>query len=109
MKNHKNFSLIIAIIFVTILSFSFISCKQDPSTLRTYHTPEKIDDGLEVGSIDEVNIDQELIEQAINDIEQSKYREVHSLLIYKDGRLVVEEYFTGHHFNYYEPRLMESW
>jgi len=83
---------------IPIFSLLFISCKQDPSTLRTYQPPENIDDGLDVGSLEEVNIDQALIEKAINDIDQGKFGEVHSILIYRDGKLVVEEYFTGHKY-----------
>ena len=103
MQKFKNYYFFILILLISILTLSFISCKQDPSTLRAYQVPENMNNGLEVGSIDEVNINQELIEQAINDIERGRYKEVHSILIYKDGRFVVEEYFTGHHYNYYEP------
>jgi CubicO group peptidase (beta-lactamase class C family) len=103
MKNHKSFYLIITILFITILSFLFISCKQDLSTLRTYQTPEKIDDGLEVGTLDEVNIDQDLIEKGINDINRGKFGEVHSFLVYKDGKLIVEEYFSGHKYQWDAP------
>lgn len=42
-----------------------------------------------------MNIDAALIEQAVNDINRGKYNEVHSLLIFKDNRLVLEEYFPG--------------
>jgi CubicO group peptidase (beta-lactamase class C family) len=80
-----------------------ISCRQGPSALRTYHAPENINDGLQVGTMDEVNIDKSYIEKAINDIERGKYGEVHSLLIYKDDRLVVEEYFTGHRYQWDAP------
>jgi len=104
LKKYISFHILVAACVILTFVLASIGCKQDPSTLRTYQLPANIDDGIEVGSIDEVNIDQELIEQAINDIEQGKFKEVHSLLIYKDGRLVVEEYFTGHHYSYYEPR-----
>jgi len=104
MKKFIGLNIIVVALLISTFFLIFISCKQDPSNLRTYQLPEIIDDGIEVGSIDEANIDQELIEQAINDLDRGKYREVHSLLIYKDGKLVVEEYFKGHHYNYYEPR-----
>jgi CubicO group peptidase (beta-lactamase class C family) len=103
MQKIKNYYFIILILLISILSLVFISCKQDPTTLRTYQIPENIENGLEIGTLEEVDIDRGLIEQGINDINRGKYGEVHSLLIYKDGKLVVEEYFEGHHYNYYEP------
>jgi len=45
-------------------------------------------------------MDQELIEKAVNDIEKGKYGEVHSMLILKGDKFVVEEYFTGHKFQW---------
>lgn len=102
MRNPKSFYKIFIFLSLIFLLL-FISCTQDPSTLRTYQSPENADDGLEAGSIEEVNIDQALIEKAINDINRGKYGEVHSLLIYKDGKLVVEEYFTGHKYQWDAP------
>ena len=61
-----------------------------------YLPPEKINDGLDVGTLDEVNIDSELIEEAVSEINSGKYGEVHSMLVFKDGKLVLEEYFRGH-------------
>ncbi len=48
-------------------------------------------------------MDQELIEKAVNDIEKGKYGEVHSMLILKGDKFVVEEYFTGHKFQWDAP------
>jgi CubicO group peptidase (beta-lactamase class C family) len=74
-----------------------------PSIPYTYRPPENINNGLDVGTLDEVNIDLELIEQAVNDINRGKYREVHSVLIFKDGKLVLEEYFEGHRYQWDGP------
>lgn len=90
--------MIIVILLITILSLLFISCKQNPSSLYTYQPPENTGDGLDVGSLDEVNIDQALIERAACDISRGIYGEVHSILIFKDDMLVFEEYFEGHIF-----------
>ncbi|GAH86532.1 unnamed protein product, partial [marine sediment metagenome] len=78
----------------------FVSCKNDPSSQYTYGPPEKINDGIDVGSLGEVNIDSTLIEKAVNNISQGRYKEVHSMLIFKDDKLVFEEYFKGHKFQY---------
>ena len=103
MKIRKSSYLILAILSITILSFSFISCKQDSSILRTYQIPQDINDGLETGTLEGVNINHDLIEKVINDINRGKYGEVHSIIIYKDGKLVVEEYFSGHKYQWDGP------
>jgi len=103
MKRYKSFTILKIILLITVLSLLFISCKQDPSTIRTYQPPENINDGLDVGSVEEVNIDQTLIEKAVNDIERGKYGEVHSMLIYSKGKLVLEEYFEGHKYQWDAP------
>jgi CubicO group peptidase (beta-lactamase class C family) len=74
-----------------------------PSVPYTYQPPENINDGLDVGTLDEVSIDSELIEKAVNDINRGKYREVHSILILKDGKLVLEEYFEGYKYQWDAP------
>jgi CubicO group peptidase (beta-lactamase class C family) len=83
-----------------ILLLLIVSCKQDPSGQYTYRPPDNISDGLDTGPLDEVNIDPELIEEAVKSIQQGKYQEVHSMLIFKDDRLVLETYFQGYRFSY---------
>jgi CubicO group peptidase (beta-lactamase class C family) len=88
------------ILLLSILFLLFSSCKQDFSSQYTYRPPEKINDGLAVGTLTEVNIDPAPIEKAVQGIQQGRYKEVHSMLVFKDGRLVVEGYFKGHQFKY---------
>jgi CubicO group peptidase (beta-lactamase class C family) len=92
----KKAILIVSILLVLL----FIGCQSEPSIQYTYYPPENINDGLDVGTLDEVNIDAELIEKAVNDINRGKYKEVHSMMIFKDGKLVLEEYFTGHKYQW---------
>jgi len=84
-----------AITLIFILLLVHVSCACDASRQYTYRLPENINDGFAVGSLDEVNIDSELIEKAVKNIHQGIYKEVHSMLIVKDGKLVFEEYFEG--------------
>jgi CubicO group peptidase (beta-lactamase class C family) len=56
-----------------------------------------------VSSLDEVNIDQALIERAVYDINRGKFKEVHSILIFKDDKLVFEKYFKGHKYQWDAP------
>jgi CubicO group peptidase (beta-lactamase class C family) len=74
-----------------------------PSIPYTYQPPENINDGLDVGTLDEVSIDSELIEKAMNEINRGKYGEVHSVLVFKDDKLVLEEYFEGHEYQWDAP------
>jgi CubicO group peptidase (beta-lactamase class C family) len=64
-----------------------------------YFTPAQLDDGLETKALSETNLDTVLINQLMQKVVQQNqsqgYKELHSLLIYKDGALVLEEYNTG--------------
>ncbi len=88
------------ILLISLFSLLYVSCTQDPFSQYTYRPPENINDGFDVGSLDEVNIDSVLIEKVVDSIYQGRYKEVHTILVYKDGKLVFEEYFKGHKFNY---------
>ena len=88
------------IFLISILLLLFVGCKHDPSGQYTYRPPENIDDGFDVGSLIEVNIDSVLIVKAVDEIYQGRYKEIHSMLIFKENKLVFEEYFKGHKFKY---------
>lgn len=81
---------------VIVVSIFLLHCGQNTSVDYQYSAPKNMDDGFTVGSLTDVNIDPELIENGVKDILQEKYKEVHSLVIYKDGKLVLDEYFSGH-------------
>jgi CubicO group peptidase (beta-lactamase class C family) len=92
-----------AILLISILLLLLVGCQLEPAIQYTYQPPENINDGLDTGTLDEVNIDSALIERAVSDISRGKYEEVHSMLIFKDDRLVFEEYFTGHKYQWDAP------
>ena len=63
-----------------------------------YFAPVQLDDGIQTGHLDDANLDTNLINQLLVKTVQpgaAGYTELHSLLIYKDGHLVVEEYYEG--------------
>ncbi|MFC1938921.1 serine hydrolase domain-containing protein [Chloroflexota bacterium] len=93
-----------AILFISVLSLLFVSCQLEPPSVYTYRPPENIDDGLSIGTLEEVNIDSVLIEKAVNRIYAGRYKEVHSMLIFKDDKLVFEEYFQGHGYEWDAPK-----
>jgi len=86
-----------------------VSCDNNTSGQYIYQRPEKIDDGFESGTLDEANIDTNLITKAMNKVLRGKYGEVHSVLIYKDGKLVLEEYFEGHKYKWDAPNHHSDW
>jgi CubicO group peptidase (beta-lactamase class C family) len=86
------------ILFNAVIALLFISCRQDPAGQYTYRPPENINDGLVTGSLAEVNIDSALITEAVKRIVRGGYKEVHSMLIFKNDLLVFEAYFDGHQF-----------
>ena len=60
----------------------------------TYEIPDQLDDGWDCADLAEVEIDKEKISQFMNRITAGKHDDIHSILIVKDGKLVLEEYFT---------------
>ncbi len=95
------------IVFIVLaLSYCLVGCKGKP---YIYHPPESVNDGLEVGSLLEVNMDSTLLNEAAGRIARGKYNEVHSMLIFKDNKLVFEEYFPGHKYQWDGPKHYGEW
>jgi CubicO group peptidase (beta-lactamase class C family) len=60
-----------------------------------YLPPVSTGDGRETASLSEVQIDEARVERAVERIRNQVYRQVHALLIVRNGRLALEEYFSG--------------
>jgi len=97
------------IFLITVFSVLQIGCQGDVSSQYQYHLPEKLNDGFETGTLAEANIDEDLVTKAVNEIYQGKYKEIHSMLIYKSGKLVLEEYFPGHDYQWEAPYHLGEW
>ncbi|TVQ15101.1 MAG: class C beta-lactamase-related serine hydrolase [Balneolaceae bacterium] len=65
------------------------------SQTHTYHKPVQLDDGLKTAGLSDAGLDTDKIGELMNKIAESGYSELHSILIYKDGLLVLEEYYYG--------------
>lgn len=105
----KNIDMKNVIVIISILSFLVFACQFDSSGQYTYRIPEQIDDGFDVGTLGEGGIDEKLIEKAVNEIRRGRYKEVHSMLILKDNKLVLEEYFPGHKYKWDGPSHRGEW
>jgi CubicO group peptidase (beta-lactamase class C family) len=69
----------------------------------SYQQPKNDNDGLETGSIKNTGLDSNLLNEMMRKILDGTYPNVHSVLIIKDGKLVLEEYF----YEYNKTKLHE--
>jgi CubicO group peptidase (beta-lactamase class C family) len=56
---------------------------------------EKTNDSWEIADPSAVNLDSESIKKLLDLVKSGQYKNIHSMLIVKNGKLVVEEYFPG--------------
>lgn len=61
-----------------------------------YQMPTQKTDGLLVGDLKNAFADSETIVNMVKETINGEFRDVHSILIWKDGKLVLEEYFYGY-------------
>jgi len=61
-----------------------------------YEPPKELSDGLETGALREEKADLARIESTVQELVDAHYPYIHSLLLVKGGRLVLEEYFYGY-------------
>jgi len=78
-----------------------VSCA--PGHEYTYRIPEQTSDGWVTASLDDVGLNKELLGDLMERIDSKEYRNVHSILIVKNGKLVFEEYFEGYAFSFSGP------
>ena len=88
---------------VVIFLLLCFSCKSRSNGLYTYHQPENINDGFIAGTLVDADIDPYLITVAADKILAKEFKEVHSMLIFRNSRLVFEEYFRGHIYKWDAP------
>jgi CubicO group peptidase (beta-lactamase class C family) len=73
-----------------------LNSKGRPQTEYVYQLPEKIDDGWEISSLDKENVDSAKIVKMIKKILAGEFPNTHSVLLVKNGKLILEEYFYGY-------------
>ncbi len=81
--------------------FFFFSCSQQPQ--YKYEIPEKTDDGWKTTSLSDADVDLEKINGLILNILNKKFKNIHSVIIVKNGKLILEKYFNGYHMDKIHP------
>lgn len=71
-----------------------------------YERPSRLSDGVSVGKAGPGTLPSQVAEQLVNGVIDGTYADVHSLLIYHKGALLLEEYFYG--FDRERPHEMRS-
>ncbi len=61
-----------------------------------YSAPLELEDGLNVGNVASASVPPQAVQAMIDGVLERRFQDVHSILVYRSGRLVVEEYFYGH-------------
>jgi CubicO group peptidase (beta-lactamase class C family) len=67
-----------------------------PEREYTYQQPEMIEDGWQTASLNETEINSDIIDQMMLDILGGNDKNIHSIMLIKNGKLVLEEYFYGY-------------
>jgi CubicO group peptidase (beta-lactamase class C family) len=67
-----------------------------PQHEYSYRVPQKVDDGWQTAALHEEAIDPGKINELMENILNKRFKNIHSVLLVKNGKLVLEEYFYGY-------------
>ena len=90
--NLRPTALCLAVLVFAVLPFS---C----SPFYTYEPPRETSDGWKTASLKQAGLDLQPLRDLVRRIHREKYRNIHAILVAKDGRVVFEEYFPGYRFD----------
>jgi len=92
------------IIYLTLTGIILVlsACSEERVPYK-YQVPEKAEDGWEVAAMDAEGLDPEPLEQMMNKLDRYYDPLVHSILLFKGGKLVFEEYFEGYLYSMNPP------
>jgi len=88
------------LIFLFAAGFSLFSndnCYGISNSDYLYRVPPKTNDGWETASLHKTGVDSKKIYELIYKVQNGTYKNIHSVLLVKDGKLILEEYFHGFH------------
>lgn len=95
----------LAVVGQLVLLFSVIGCpgaaigQVSPESVGqtyTYRIPERTGDGWETATLTDIALNPAPIYEMVQYIREAPHPNIHSVLLIKDGRLVLEEYFHGY-------------
>ncbi|KAA3656767.1 MAG: class C beta-lactamase-related serine hydrolase [Calditrichaeota bacterium] len=98
-------------VLVVLIAIISAGCEEENPVsppIYTYTIPEQIDDGWETASLADVGLDEQTISDGLIRIHLGLYKRVHSVLIIKDDKLVLEEYFSGVNSDGYSTEFNRS-
>ncbi|QGY43994.1 serine hydrolase [Maribellus comscasis] len=98
---------VLAVILFMLTDVSYDTVFRNTDYL--YRVPELKNDGLKIGTSEEAEIDSRYLADAVKAIKKGKYKEIHSILIFKNNKLVLEEYFQGHTYQWDAPGHKGKW
>ncbi len=64
-----------------------------------HHPPDNIDGSWKVSSLDKEEVDSQKIRELMHQILNNNLKDIHGILLIKNGKLILEEYFGGYHRN----------
>lgn len=79
---------------ISLFAHSNVFAQHLPSSY-IYLPPENLKDNIRTGTLKGAGLDEAKIVGGTNEILKGTYPNIHSLLIFRNGKLVFEEYFTG--------------
>ncbi len=88
------------IVISFLLSLFLFGCNDNCHSYYSYSKPKYYSDKLLTASLSEVRMDSMQLKKLVNGIYANKFDQVHSILIFKDDRLVFEEYFEGNKYKW---------
>jgi len=94
------------IVYILVATFFFLSLGCEEETFSPdyqYTTPHQLLDGWEVASLDDVSLNKQTIAEMMDLINSTTGHNIHNVLIIKDGKLVLDEYFDGYAYNSSAP------
>lgn len=85
-----------SIVWVVLSTGFCVSC----DSASIFGIPNQTEDGWPTASLKSVGMDKEPLSDLVARIENKTYKNIHSVLIIKDGKLVFEQYFSGYAWAY---------
>ena len=84
---------IVLSLYIFCILFVNNGCR--PATNIELGKPADLNDGIQTSTLEDVGMNKDVINEIIEGISSGFYPNRHSLLIYKNGKLVLERYFKG--------------